>query len=94
LTRDYIREFELRRARERHAEKKLEIVTVKLEPCACDEDPFIGKLQRLAPRYKSIAEAQLKSAAWEQVRKDLVPVISRVRRRKQTISSLSAAMKE
>ncbi|HYO62227.1 MAG TPA: COR domain-containing protein [Pyrinomonadaceae bacterium] len=82
LVRPYIKDPELRRARERHAKREVEIVTVKLEPCACDEDSFLGKLQRLAPKFKSIAQAKLKSEAWEQVRKDLLPVIGRVRRRK------------
>ncbi|MDX6404550.1 MAG: internalin [Blastocatellia bacterium] len=82
LVRPYIKDPELRRARERHAKKQVEIVTVKLEPCACDDDPFLGKLQRLAPRYKSIAQAALRSAAWDQVRKDLLPVIKRVRGKK------------
>jgi hypothetical protein len=40
-------------------------------------------LQRLAPKYKSIAEAPLKSTAWEQVRKDLLPVIGKIRARKK-----------
>lgn len=82
LVRPYIKDPELRRARERHAKCEVEIVTVMLEPCACDEDPFPGRLQRLAPRFKSIAQAKLKSDAWEQVRKDLLPVIKRVRQRK------------
>jgi internalin A len=82
LVRPYIKDPELRRAKERHKANDLEIVTVKLEPCACDEDPFLGTLQRLAPKFKSIAEANLKSAAWEQVRKDLLPVIQRVREKK------------
>jgi internalin A len=82
LVRPYIKDPELRRARERYAKKEVEIVTVNLEPCACDEDPFLGKLQRLAPRYKSINQATLRSAAWDQVRKDLLPVIKRVRERK------------
>ncbi|MCA1616047.1 MAG: TIR domain-containing protein [Acidobacteria bacterium] len=79
LVRPYIKDPELRRARERHERGEVEIVTVKLEPCACDDDPFLGKLQRLAPRFKSIAEARLKSEAWEQVRKDLLVVIKRAR---------------
>jgi hypothetical protein len=61
----------------------VEVVVVKLEPCACDDDPFLGKLQRLAPKLGSIAEVSPKSKAWEQVRKDLLPVIQRVRRRKE-----------
>jgi internalin A len=79
LVRPYIKDPELRRAKERRDAGEVEIVTVKLEPCACDEDRHLGKLQRLAPKLKSIAEAALKSAAWEQVRKDLLPVIERVR---------------
>ena len=82
LVRPYIKEPELRRARERRDAGEVEIVVVKLEPCACDDDPFLGKLQRLAPKFGSIAEAKLKSSAWEQVRKDLLPVIERVRLRK------------
>ncbi len=82
LVRPYIRDPELRRARERHAKREVEIVTVKLEPCASDEDPFLGKLQRLAPKFESIAQAKLRSEAWEQVRKDLLPVIKKVRQRK------------
>jgi hypothetical protein len=61
----------------------LDIVAVKLEPCAVDEDPFLGKLQRLAPKFRSVAKAPLKSSAWEQVRKDLLPVIKRVRAKKE-----------
>lgn len=79
LVRPYIKDPELRRAKERREAGEIEIVAVKLEPCACDDDRYFGKLQRLAPRLKSIAEEKLKSAAWEQVRKDLLPVIARVR---------------
>lgn len=82
LVRPYIKDPEIRRANERHARNEVEIVTVKLEPCACDEDPFLGKLHRLAPRFKSIAQAKLKSEAWEQVRKDLLPIIKQVREKK------------
>lgn len=82
LVRPYIKDPELRRARERREVGEVEIVTVKLEPCASDEDPFLGKLQRLAAKFKNIAEASLKSSAWEQVRKDLLPVIQRVREKK------------
>jgi internalin A len=82
LVRPYIRDPELRRARERHDAGEIEVVTVKLEPCACDDDAFLKSLQRLAPAYKSIAETRLKSVAWEQVRKDLLKVIERARRRK------------
>jgi hypothetical protein len=82
LVRPYVRDPELRRARERRDAGEVEVVTVKLEPCAADEDSFLGRLQRLAPKYKSIAEAPKSSVAWEQVRKDLLPVIQRVRDRK------------
>jgi internalin A len=82
IVRPYIRDTELRRATERHARDEVEIVVVKLEPCACDEDKSLGKLQRLAPRLKSIAETSPKSVAWEQVRKDLLPVIERARAKK------------
>ncbi len=82
LVRPYIKDPELKRAKERKASKEVEVVTVKLEACACDEDPFIGKLQRLAPKFKSIAEAPLRSTAWEQVRKDLLPVIKKIRDKK------------
>jgi internalin A len=78
----YIKDPELRRARERRDVGEVEIVTVKLEPCAADEDPYLGKLQRLAAKYGSIAETSPRSVAWEQVRKDLLPVIRRVRDRK------------
>lgn len=84
LVRPYIRDTELRRARERREAGKIEIVTVKLEPCAADEDAFIGKLQRLAPRLRSVAEVSPKSVAWEQVRQDLLPVIQRVRDKKKS----------
>ena len=83
LVRPYIKDPELRRARERRDAIDIEIVAVKLEPCAADEDPFLGKLQRLAPKFSSVAEAPLKSVAWEQVRKDLLPVIKRVRANKE-----------
>jgi internalin A len=79
LVRPYIRDPELRRAMERRATGEVEIVSVKLEPCACDDDRAIGKFQRLATKYKSVAEAPLKSAAWEEVRQGLLPVIKRVR---------------
>lgn len=83
LVRPYIRDPELRRAQERQAAGEVEIAVVKLEPCACDGDSVVGTLQRLAREYKSIAEAKLKSAAWEQVREDLLPVIKRVREKKK-----------
>jgi len=82
LVRPYIKDPELRRAKERRDTGEIEIVAVKLEPCAMDEDPFLGKLQRLAPKFKSVAEAPLKSSAWEQVRMDLLPVIKKVRAKK------------
>jgi len=83
LVRPYIKDPELKRARERREAGEIEIVAVKLEPCAVDDDPFLGRLQRLAPRFTSVAEAPLKSTAWEQVRKDLLPVIKRARARKE-----------
>ena len=83
LVRPYIRDPELKRARERHMAGEVEIVAVKLEPCACDDDRFLGKLQRLAPRFKSIAEVSPRSIAWEQVRKDLLSVVQRVREKKK-----------
>lgn len=83
LVRPYIKDTELRRARERRDKGEVEIVTVKLEPSAIDEDPYLGKLQRLAPKYKSVAEASPRSLAWEEVRKDLLPVIRRVREKKK-----------
>ena len=83
LVRSYIRDPELSRARERREAGEIEIVAVKLEPCAIDDDPFLGKLQRLAPKFRSVAEAPLKSMVWEQVRKDLLPVIKRVRTKKE-----------
>jgi internalin A len=85
MVQPYIKDPELRRARERRDTGEVELVVVKLEPCACDDDPLLGKLQRLAPKFRSIAEAPLKSAAWEQVRRDLLPVIERVRERKARI---------
>jgi internalin A len=83
LVRPYIKDPEIRRARERCDAGEIEIVAVKLEPCAVDDDPFLGKLQRLAPKFASVAEAPLKSVAWEQVRRDLLPVIERVRAKKE-----------
>jgi internalin A len=83
LVRPYIRDPELRRAKERQKKGEIEVVSVKLEPCASDEDPFLGKLQRLATKYKSIAETKLKSAVWEEVRLGLLPVIQKVREKRQ-----------
>jgi internalin A len=82
LVRPYIRDPELKRAKERRAAGEIEIIAVKLEPCGYDDDAFLGKLQRLGPRSKSIAETSPRSIAWEQVRKDLLPVIRRVREKK------------
>jgi hypothetical protein len=48
---------------------------------AC-RDPWLGGFQRLAPRLASVAETDPRSRAWEQVRKDLLPVIARVREKK------------
>jgi hypothetical protein len=45
--------------------------------------PTIGKLQRLAPKFKSLAQSRPKSEAWEQVRKDLLSVIQQVREKKK-----------
>jgi hypothetical protein len=82
LVSSFIKDVELRRAKERRDAGEIEFVTVKLEPCACDEDEFLGKLQRLARKFKSVAETSPKSTVWEQVRKDLLPVIDRVRAKK------------
>jgi internalin A len=83
LVRPYIKDPELLRAKVRQKLGEVQIVAVKLEPCACDDDPFLGKLQRLAPKFKSIAEAPKLSFAWEEVRKGLLPVIQRVREKKK-----------
>ena len=83
LVRPYIRDTELRRALERRKTDFVEIVAVKLEPCAYDDDPILGRIQRLAPKIKSIVEVTPRSVGWEEVRKDLLPVIERVRTRKQ-----------
>jgi internalin A len=82
LIRPYVKDPELRRARERHSAGDIELVVVKLEPCACDDDPYISQLQRLGSRTNSIVESKPQSKAWEQVRKDLLPVIERVRAKK------------
>jgi internalin A len=87
LMRPYIKDPELRRARERYTSGEVEIVVVKLEPFMYDDDPFLGKLQRLAPRFSSIAEVSPRSKAWEQVRKDLLTVIQRVRKRKEGVTA-------
>jgi internalin A len=87
LARPYIRDPELRRARERYDAGEVEIVVVKLEPCGYEDHPLLGKLQRLAPKFGSIAEVSPRSIAWEQVRKDLLPVIQRVRKRKASTTS-------
>ena len=83
LVRPYIRDPEIRRALERRRTDLIEIVAVKLEPCAHDDDPTLGRIQRLGSKLKSIAEVSPKSLGWEQVRKDLLPVIERIRKRKQ-----------
>jgi hypothetical protein len=82
LVRPYIKDPELRRARQRKEAGEIEIATVKLEPCAYDEHPYLGKIQRLARKIKSVAETKLKSTTWEQVRIDLLPVIEKVRKKK------------
>src|SRR5438034_355002 len=82
LVRPYIKDPELKRAQERHKAGEVEIAVVKLEPCACDDHSYLGKLHRLAGKYKNIAQTNPRSAAWEQVRQDLLPVIQRVRERK------------
>lgn len=94
LVRPYIKDPELRRARERHQAGEIEIVTVKLEPCAVDEDTLLGKLQRLGTRFKSIAEAPIRSLAWEEVRKDLLPVISRIREKRSQMDLSSKSNNE
>ncbi len=83
LVRPYIKDIELKRAMERHKAGEVEIVVMKLEPCACDDDPILGKLQRLAPNFKSITEVSPRSKAWVQIRKDLLTVIQRVREKKK-----------
>ena len=85
MVRPYIKDPELRRAKERQLAGEIEIVTVKLEPCACDEDAFLGKLQRLAPKLKSVVQTSPRSEAWDQIRKDLLPVIKRVRKQKEKV---------
>lgn len=79
----YIRDTELKRAQERRDAGEVEIVTVKLEACAVDADPYLGKLQRLAHKFSSIAKATPRSEGWEQMRLDLLPVIKRVSERKK-----------
>lgn len=84
LRRPYIRSRELKRAKERHETGEIEVVVVKLEPCASDEDSFLGKFQGLPRNYKSIVQAQPRSAGWEDVRQDLLPLINRVLEKKKT----------
>jgi len=91
LVRPYIRDPELKKAEERHKNGEIETVAVKLEPCACDEEPFLGKLHRLAPGFKSIAETSPRSKAWDQVRKDLIQVIKRVQMKKIQARSIRAS---
>ncbi len=81
LTRPYIRDPEIKRAQVRHSEGKIHVVTLKLEPCACDEHPFLRQLHRLASGYRSVAETKIKATIWEQVRTDLIPVIQKARTR-------------
>ena len=83
LVSDYIRKVELRVAKRRRKLKEVEIVVVKLEPSAVDDDRSLGKLQRLGCRAGSIAETNPRSVAWEEVRKSLLPVIERVREEKK-----------
>ena len=83
LVSDYIRDVELRVAKRRRRQKEVQIVAVKLEPCAVDDDGPLGKLQRLGRRAGSIAETNPRSRAWEEVRKSLLPVIERVREKKK-----------
>lgn len=83
LRRPYIRSHELKRAKERHEAGEIEVAVVKLEPCASDDDSFLGKFQGSPRKYKSIAQAPLRSVGWEDVRKDLLPLINRVREKKQ-----------
>jgi hypothetical protein len=87
LLRPYIKDPELKRARERRAAGEIEIVSVMLEPCAYDADPFLRRLQRLGSRERSIAETSLKAGAWEQVRRDFLPVIQRVRDKKKPLGT-------
>lgn len=87
LVRPYIKDPELKRAIERRDAGEVEVVAVKLEPCASDDDPVIGKFQRLAPKFKSIVSTKPKSKAWEQVRIDLIPVVQRVRERKKVAAN-------
>ncbi|MFM8332866.1 MAG: hypothetical protein ACKN9T_14375, partial [Candidatus Methylumidiphilus sp.] len=55
---------------------QVEIVTVKREACAVDEDGWLGGLQRLGRDFRSIKESPRPSTAWDQVRKELLPVIA------------------
>jgi internalin A len=82
LVSKYIRDVEIKRALTRKRKGEVEIATVKLEACACDEDAHLGKLQRLARNYRSVSETNPRSTVWEQVRRDLLPVIDKVRQRK------------
>lgn len=85
LVSHYIKDIELKRAKERKDNNEIELAAVKLEPCAVDDDIYLGRLQRLATKYKSVVEAPRSSSAWEQVRKDLLPVIKRVRDKKKNL---------
>ncbi len=83
LVSHYIRDIELRVAKRRRRRKEVQIVSVKLEPCAVDDDRALGRLQRLGRRDGSIAETNPRSLAWEEVRQSLLPVIERVRENKK-----------
>jgi internalin A len=84
LVSDYIRDVELRVAKRRQRRKEVQLVSVKLEPCAVDDDRALGRLQRLGRPSGSIAETNPRSVAWEEVRQSLLPVIERVRENKKT----------
>ena len=49
LVRSYIKDPELKRAKERRAGGEIEIVIVKLEPCACDDDAFLATCRDWLP---------------------------------------------
>ncbi len=83
LVSSYIRDPELRRAQERYLAGNIEVVPVKIGSCACDEDPFLGKFQRLVSDLPPIAEFHKKEFAWDEVRKELIPLIHRVRENKE-----------
>lgn len=84
LVRPYILKTEISRALERRLQGQIEVATVKLEPCACDDHPEIGKFQRLAAKLKTIAETSPRSKAWEQVRVDLTELVRRFKAKSPT----------